>query len=98
MAEKRKPNSLGVTIYDLAREVGVHPSTVSRALDPEQRNRVKESTRDQILDTAERLRYRRDLVAGGLRRGRTDAVGVVVGDIAYNHFTPIIRGLGLAPS
>lgn len=84
-----------VTIFDIAREVGVHASTVSRALDPKQCNRVKDSTRREIERVAQRLNYRRDLLAGGLRTGKTNTIGVVAEDLTRTAVTPIIRGLSL---
>jgi LacI family transcriptional regulator, galactose operon repressor len=83
----------GVTLFDVARLAGVHSSTVSRALDPEQRKRVKEPTRRLILDAAARLGYRPDLIARGLRNGRTATVGVVAADLGNTFVTPIIHGL-----
>jgi len=83
----------GVTLFDVARLAGVHPSTVSRALDPLQRKRVKEPTRRLIMDAAARLGYRPDLIARGLRNGRTATVGVIAADLGNNFVTPIIHGL-----
>ena len=83
----------GVTLFDVARLAGVHPSTVSRALDPLQRKRVKEPTRRLIMDAASRLGYRPDLIARGLRNGRTATVGVIAADLGNTFVTPIIHGL-----
>ena len=82
-----------VTLHDVAREVGVHPSTVSRALDPERSTLVKESTRKRIEETADRLGYRPHMIARGLQTGRTLTVGVVIADLGNTYFTPIIHGL-----
>lgn len=92
MPQKRTTNG-AVTLFDVAQEAGVHPSTVSRALDPRQRNRVKEPTRRRIVDTANRLGYRPHLVARGLQSGRTATVGVIVADLGNMFVTPIIHGL-----
>ena len=83
----------GITLLDVARVAGVHSSTVSRALDPQQRKRVKEPTRRLILDAAARLGYRPDLIARGLRNGRTATVGVVAADLGNTFVTPIIHGV-----
>ena len=82
-----------VTLHDVAREVGVHPSTVSRALDPSRSELVKESTRKRILEVAERLGYRPHMIARGLQTGRTLTVGVVTADLGNTFVTPIIHGL-----
>ena len=83
----------GVTLVDVAREVGVHYSTVSRALDPATQDRVKESTRQRIIDVANRLGYRPDMVARGLQSGRTGTVGVIAADLGNTFVTPIIHGV-----
>lgn len=85
-----------VTLHDVAREVGVHPSTVSRALDPGHAHLVKESTRARIVEVAQRLGYRPHMVARGLQTGRTLTVGVVVADLGNTFVTPIIHGLTAA--
>lgn len=81
------------TIKDVAREVGVHPSTVSRALDPARRGRIGEPVVQRILEAVERLGYRPDTVAASLRSGRSNMVGIIVPDIANPVFSPIISGL-----
>ncbi len=83
----------GVTLLDVAREAGVHVSTVSRALSPRQHSRVNAATRRHILAVADRLGYRPDMVARGLKSGRTATVGVIVADLGNSFVTPIIHGL-----
>lgn len=82
-----------VTIKDVAREVGVHPSTVSRALDPARRDRLGEPVVRRVLEAAARLGYRPDVTAASLRSGRSKLIGIVVPDIANPVFSPIISGL-----
>lgn len=82
-----------VTLIDVAREVGVHPSTVSRALDPVRSEMVRESTRREILETASRLGYRPHMGARSLQSGRTATVGVVTADLGNTFVTPIIHGI-----
>ncbi|HKX74743.1 MAG TPA: LacI family DNA-binding transcriptional regulator [Acidimicrobiia bacterium] len=88
----QRPNG-GVTLLDVARQAGVHPSTVSRALDPRQQQRVKEHTRLRIVEVANALGYRPHLVARGLQSGRTATVGVIAADLGNTFVTPIIHGL-----
>ncbi len=87
------PPSAGVTLHDIAEEVGVHPSTVSRALDPSKAHRVREATRDQIQAVAARLGYRPHLVARGLQTGRTATIAFIAADLGNTFVTPIIHGL-----
>src|SRR5438445_10918548 len=82
-----------VTLEDVARAAGVHYSTVSRALDPTKVWRVNEVTRKHVQAVARRMGYQRDMVASGLKRGRTHTVAVVVPDLGNPFIAPILRGI-----
>jgi LacI family transcriptional regulator len=81
------------TLKDVARAAGVHPSTVSRALDTRKMSLVHDDTRDRVRAIAEQLGYRADVVARSLRRRQTTAVGVVVTDLGNPVFAPVMRGI-----
>lgn len=81
------------TLRDVADRVGVHPSTVSRALDPASSNLVNAETRARIIAAADELGFRVDAVASGLRRGRTATMGVVVADLGNTYVASAIRGI-----
>ena len=57
------------TIKDVAKELGVSVATVSRAIS--QPHLLRQDTRDKVLSVVERLGYRPNLLARGLRRGET---------------------------
>lgn len=82
-----------VTLNDVARASGVHPSTVSRALDPAKHFRVKAETRERIMQVANDLGYRPDLVARSLQSGRTGTVGVILADLGNTFVTPLVHGI-----
>jgi LacI family transcriptional regulator len=82
-----------VTLEDVARAAGVHYSTVSRALDPISTARVNLLTRTRVQAVAKRLGYQKDMVASGLKRGRTQTVAVVVGDLGNPNIAPLLRGI-----
>jgi LacI family transcriptional regulator len=82
-----------LTLEDVARASGVHYSTVSRALDPAKAWRVNESTRAHIESVAERLGYQRDMVASGLRLGRTQTIAVIVADLGNPFMAPVLRSM-----
>ena len=71
--DQRRARSI-VTLEDVARVAGVHYSTVSRALDPSKVWRVNPATRKHVQAVARRMGYQRDMVASGLKRGRTHTV------------------------
>jgi len=82
-----------MTLKDVAREVGLHPSTISRALDPDRYTLVSDATRSRVHEAADALGYRVDAVASGLRRGRTNTLGVVVANLENPFIAPVVRGL-----
>lgn len=86
----RKPR---VTIRDVAERVGVHPSTVSRVLNPATRGRITAEIVSRVTAAATDLGYRPNRTAQGLRTSRTRTVGVVIPDITNPLFPPIIRGI-----
>ena len=69
------------TLKDIARETGVHVSTVSRALNPSTRTSITDDVVKKIKDAAEQLGYRPNRVAAGLRTSRTMTVGLMIPDI-----------------
>jgi LacI family transcriptional regulator, galactose operon repressor len=82
-----------VTLSDVAKDAGVHSSTVSRSLDPAAENLVNSATRERVLASAKALGYRPDQLASSLRRGRTNTVGVIVPDLGNTFWAPVLRGL-----
>ena len=64
----------GPTVYDVADRAGVSIATVSFAFS--QPHRVRESTRNSVLDAARELGYVPSASARGLAKGRTGALGL----------------------
>lgn len=67
-----KRGAAPATIMDVARELGVSVATVSRALSRPQLVRPK--TRERVMGAVERLGYRPNLLARGLRQGLAQAI------------------------
>lgn len=63
-----------VTIYDIAKEAGVSPKTVSKVLNC--KGGVNEDTRKKVLEIIEKLGYRPNIFARSLRVNRPACVGV----------------------
>ena len=80
-------------IKDVASRAGVHPSTVSRVLNPATRSMVSESLAKEIIQIADELGYLRNPLASGLRTRRTFTVGVIIPDLTNPVFPPIVRGV-----
>lgn len=86
-------NRPAATIKQIADAAGVHPSTVSRALDPKKRHLVAEEVAKRIVSQAEALGYQPNRLAANLRLGRSDLIGVLLPDIANPVFAPILGGI-----
>jgi LacI family transcriptional regulator len=82
-----------ITIRDVARVAKVHPGTVSRALNAETRALVNPQTADRVLRAAEKLGYRPNPIARGLKTNRSYTIGVLIPDITNPLFPPILRGI-----
>jgi len=85
--------SLTPTLQDLAQHLGVHKSTVSRAMDPARRHLVKANLLERVEAAARDLGYRPNHAAAALSRGRSKTIGVLLPDITNPVFPPILRGI-----
>ena len=81
----REPAPARVTILDIAARAGVSVSAVSRVLN--KTVPVARAKREAVLGAVEVLGYRPNVVAQELRRGRTQAVGVLPQGISESRST-----------
>ncbi len=81
------------TLKDVAQAVGVHVSTVSRALNPQTRHLITDEIASRVVEASERLHYRPNPAAYSLRTNRTLTIGIIVPDITNSIFPPMIRGI-----
>jgi LacI family transcriptional regulator len=81
------------TLKDIAEAVGLHVSTVSRALDPNMRGSISGEVAERVIETARAMGYRPNRMAYGLRTNRSLTTGIVLPDIANVIFPPIVRGV-----
>jgi LacI family transcriptional regulator len=80
-----------ITIKDIAKELVVSVSTVSRALNNDQN--IRKETRDKIMETARRMGYRRNPVAMNLKNGNTKTIGVLVPEMTTPYAARVIEGI-----
>ena len=93
MASPNVRAGAAVTLRDVARVAGVHPATVSRALNDETRTLVNDETAKRVLKAAEELGYRPNPIARGLKTNRSYTIGVLIPDLTNPLFPPILRGI-----
>lgn len=83
-----------VTLRDIAELTGFSINTVSRALN--NKEEVHSDTRVKILAAADKLGYRANRLAKGLRSNKTGIIGVVVTDVANPFFSALVKGIARA--
>jgi LacI family transcriptional regulator len=82
-----------VTLTDVAKAVGVNPSTVSRALNDSTVNQVSQVTVRRVRKIAKDLGYTPNTVARGLRTNKSMSIGVIIPDLTNPIFPPMVRGI-----
>lgn len=79
------------TILDIAKELDVTPSTVSRAL--KNHPRISDETKKAVLKVAKKLDYQPNSIAAALRKGKSNIIGVMVPTSDRHFFASVIRGI-----
>ncbi len=80
-----------VTIKDIARELGISPSTVSRAL--KDHPDISVQTKKAVNELSEKLNYQPNIVALNLRQKKTNTIGVVIPELVHFFFSTVISGI-----
>ncbi len=80
-----------ITIKDIARELNISTSTVSRAL--RDSYEIGADTKKRVLELAQRLDYTPDPVALSLLNSHSNDIGVIVPDISNPFFAMVIAGI-----
>lgn len=80
-----------VTIKDIARELGVSPSTVSRAM--KDHPDISSATKAQVKELVERLKYKPNAIALSLRSRKSNTIALVVPEIIHHFFSSVISGI-----
>ena len=80
-----------VTIKDIAKELGVSASTVSRAL--KDHPDISQRTKDNVVQKAKELGYQPNAIALSLKNRKTKIIGVVIPEIVHHFFSLVISGI-----
>lgn len=85
------PQDREITIYDIAKHLGISAATVSRGL---QNNPViNKNTRKRIIDTAKKLGYSSNTFASSLRTRHTNTIGVLVPRLNSYFMSSVLAGM-----
>jgi len=84
-------NFNAITIKDIARELGLSVSTVSKALSDSYE--ISEKTKKLVTEYAEKNNYRPNPIAKSLKQGNSKSIGIVVSTIENNFFSQVINGI-----
>ncbi len=80
-----------ITIKDIAKELGISPSTVSRAL--KNHPDISEETKQAVNELAKRYKYQPNAVALSLKHSRSNTIGVIIPEIVHYFFSSVISGI-----
>ena len=80
-----------ITIKDIAKELGISPSTVSKAL--KGHRDISSSTKKSVKELAEKWNYKPDQIALSLKSGLSKTIGVIVPEIVHYFFSTVISGI-----
>lgn len=82
-----------ITLKQIAKELDVSISTVSKAL----RNSIEisEDTKDKIQAFAKLYNYRPNNIALSLKNRKTKTIGIIIPEIVHHFFSKVIRGIEL---
>lgn len=80
-----------ITIKDIAKEIGVDPSTVSKGL--RKQSDISAEMQKKIKKIADKLGYRPNLLAKSLINKRSNILGVIIPDLRISFFSEATRGI-----
>jgi len=80
-----------ITIKDIAKELKLSPSTVSRAL--RDHPDISRPTKNRVISLAQKLDYHPDTIAQSLQTKKTKSIGVIVPEIKQPFFASVINGI-----
>lgn len=88
---RHKSSPGGVTVFDVAKHADVSIATVSRALSG--KRNMSEELRRRVLDSAEVLGYKVNLVGRALRQRKTSTLGLVIPDLENPFFSSLAQSI-----
>lgn len=87
MLSQRNNENKAITIYDIAKEAGVSPSTVSRVLTNSAN--VRKEKKEKVQALIEKYNFKPNALAKGLADTRTRTIGVLAADIRNPYYAAL---------
>ncbi len=83
-----------LSLEEFAKKLGVSKTLVSLVLNGKgDKHGIKKATQKLVLEKAAELNYRPNLIARGLRTGRSNVLGLIVADISNTFYATISRSI-----
>jgi LacI family transcriptional regulator len=82
---------MAVTLKDIAERAGVTAATVSMVINS--KPNISETTRKKVLKIAKELNYYPNVIARGLATRKSNAIGVIVPNLASSFVVRILQGI-----
>ena len=79
------------TIKDIARELNLSASTISRAL--KDYPGISDETKRRVKEVAEKMNYRPNAIALSLRKSRSFTIGVIIPEVVHFFFSTVVSGI-----
>ena len=80
-----------ITIYDIAKVLGLSPATVSRGL--KDHPAINSKTRKRIMDMAREMGYRSNSFASNLRMQKTHTIGIIIHELKSQFISSVLAGI-----
>ena len=84
-------NNRDITIYDIANELNLSSSTVSRAL--KNHRSISKKTIKRVNEMADKMGYTPNELASSLRNNKTKTIGVLISRLNRPFVTSLISGI-----
>jgi LacI family transcriptional regulator len=84
-------NIMPVTLKDIAKRAGVTSATVSMVIN--NKPNISQATRKKVLSIAKELNYYPNVIARGLATKRSNAIGVIVPNLASSFVVRVLQGI-----
>ncbi|MBA4121408.1 MAG: LacI family DNA-binding transcriptional regulator [Acidobacteria bacterium] len=90
----KKPDSLRISLKELAAHLGLSPTSLSIVLnDAPSASAIPQETKNRILEAAEKFNYRPNYFARSLRAQRSFTLGVIVPELSDGYSAMVLNGV-----